>query len=137
MKNRYLIIASVFMIIVGLFRGIGGLLLILNGKGVTDDPSDLLPVRMFSLVAIGLIIVFIFFAVAAYLTLSRKDNVGWVLSWIAIVIFLLDGVINGFILFGKPRFQGQLINIIASLLIAIPLILAKTSSSHLSKAPGN
>jgi hypothetical protein len=113
------------MIIVGLIRGIGGFLLIHNGNSVIEGPSHLLPVRMFTLMGIGLIIVLIFFAAAAFFILSKKSKTGWVLSWVAIAIFLLDGIINGYILFGGPKFQGQLINIIASLLIIIPLILAK------------
>jgi hypothetical protein len=113
------------MIIVGLIRGIGGYLMIHGGNKVIEDPADILPTRLFTLMGTGLIIVFIIFSIAAYLNLSQKNKIGWILSWIAIVAFLIDGVFNGFILFGKPKFQGQLINIIASLLIAIPLILSK------------
>lgn len=125
--NRYFIIASILMIFIGLVRGIGGFLLILHGNSVDAGPRITASECQTLLLGIGLIIVFILFLTSAFLLIIQKSKIGWILSWIAIAIFLLGGIINGFVLFGKPNIQGQIINVLASVLIGINLILGKVS----------
>ena len=125
MKNKYLIIASILMILVGFLRGFGGLLLILHGNNVNAGNAISASQTQSHLLGIGLIIVFILFITSAYLLLRQKIKIGWILSWIAIVVFLLGGVINGIVLFGAPKIQGQIFNLTASILIAFNLIQSK------------
>src|SRR5690606_28407080 len=101
MKLRiFIVIASVIMILVGLLRGIGGILLLINGNNIDVAP----PVSANSLVSrlcgIGLLIVFLTFSISAFYLLKYKCKNGWMLAWIGIAIFLLGGLINGYLLFG-------------------------------------
>jgi hypothetical protein len=127
MKNRYLITASIIMIFVGILRGIGGILLILNGNNVNAGQAISASKSEAQLLGIGLIVVFLLFLVAAFLIFNRKNRIGLIISWIAVAAFLSGGIINGFVLFSKPIVQGQIFNLIAALIIAVNLILGKVS----------
>jgi len=70
-------------------------------------------------------LVFILFLFAATLLLRRKSAKGFSWSWIAIILFLAGGLVNGYLLFDNPFVQDQIINFSASILIAILLLIGK------------
>jgi len=125
MKKTYLVIASILMIIVGIFRGIGGLLLIIHGNNVNTGLEISASSNQTTILGIVLIIVLILFLLSGFFLLKDQSKTSWNLSWIAIIFFILGGLLNGFILFGAPKIQGQIINIIVSILIGTNLILGK------------
>ena len=125
MKKVHLLIASFLMIMVAILRGAGGFLLILRGNTINTGHAISASNNQALKVGIGLIIVLILFGISAFLLLRNQSKIGWILSWIATIIFIVGGLINGFILFDKPKFQGQFINIIFGILIGINLILGK------------
>jgi hypothetical protein len=49
----------------------------------------------------------------------------WNICWIFLLFFLLDGLLSGFLLFGKPLEQGQKINFVVVTIIGLLLILGK------------
>ena len=125
MKKTWLIVASILMILVGIFRGTGGFLLILRGNRVNTGLEISASGNQIIFAGTGLIIVMILFLISAYFLLKDQIKTGWNTGWIAIIFFILDGLLNGYLLFGAPRFQGQLINLIAAILIGTSLILGK------------
>ncbi len=126
MKGKvYFIIASVLMALVGLLRGTGGILLLLQGNKVAVEPPIASSDIVAKLCGVGLIVVMLILLYAAYTLSKKRSYFSWKLSWIGIVIFLLGGLINGFLMFGNPFVQDQIINFSASILIALFLILGK------------
>ena len=119
-----LIIATILMIILGLARGIGGIVLLLQGKSTLPDVKTNETVLIF--LAVGLIIIGvmeIITAVGIYL-LKKKF---WLLGIIITVLFVIDGAINGYFLFGRPGAQGTVVNLIAAIIIITFLLLSKKS----------
>ncbi len=126
MKGKmHFIIASILMVLVGLLRGTGGVFLLLQGNKVAVDPPIASSDFIARLCGVGLIAVMLIFVYAAYTLVKHRSYTAWKLCWIGIVIFLLGGLINGFLMFGNPFVQDQIINFSASFLIALFLILGK------------
>lgn len=125
MKRYFLYLAADLMIFVGIFRGIGGVSLLLKGTSVKSNVSISATGSQTLLVGIGLVVVLLFMIAAGVLLMKRRSYKWWIVSWIATAFFLIDGVINGFILFGAPSFQGQIINLVAAMLIFISLVIGK------------
>lgn len=124
-KNIFIIIASILMILIGVLRGFGGLLLALKGNSIPVEPRIIASNLISNLCGIGLIIVCLLFVYSAYLLLTRKYSQGFRLSWIAIGLFLIGGIVNGYLLFKNPFVQDQIINFSASILIGIFLLIGK------------
>ena len=133
-KNIYIVIASILMILTGILRGSGGVLLILKGNTVPVEPPIIASNLISKLCGIGLIIVCFLFVYSAYLLLNRKYIKGFKLSWIAIGLFLIGGIVNGYLLFKNPFVQDQIINFSASILIGILLLIGK---NNLNKTTAN
>ncbi len=125
MKKTWLVIASILMILVGILRGYGGFLLIIRGKMLTTGLEISASGNQTIIAGSGLIIVLILFLISAFFLLKDQSKTGWNTGWFAITFFILDGLLNGYLLFGAPRIQGQLINVIAGILIGISLILGR------------
>lgn len=125
MKKYALTIASFLMIIVGLLRGMGGLALLSDGKDldldypVTASPQGL-DAAAYSLLIVCLLLIFSGLA----LTIRRIRPI-WLLSWISVLLFLIGGAVNGFLLFGHPLGSGQLINLAISCVIGACLFIGK------------
>ena len=122
MKNKYQVaISSLLMIFIGLFRSIGGISLLLGGDQLGTKVPILASAGQLNGVGIGLLIVGILLIVSAAYFWRRLTRRSWLLCWIALIIFLLDGLVDGFILFGQPLAQGQIINWSAAIIIGILL----------------
>lgn len=122
MKNRYQVaISSLLMIFIGLFRSIGGISLLLGGDQLDTKVPILASAGQLNGVGIGLLTVGILLIVSAAYFWRRLTRRSWILCWIALIIFLLDGLVDGFILFGQPLAQGQIINLSAAIIIGILL----------------
>ena len=122
MKNRYQVaISSLLMIFIGLFRSIGGISLLLGGDQLDTKVPILASAGQLNGVGIGLLTVGILLIVSAAYFWRRLTRRSWLLCWIALIIFLLDGLVDGFILFGQPLAQGQIINLSAAIIIGILL----------------
>ena len=127
MKSRvFIIIAAVLMLLAGVLRGTGGVLLLLNGNNIDVDP----PITASSTVAriCGLDLIFIYnnFLTSA-VHLFKNKKIGWVLSWFGLIYFIIGGLVNGYLLFNTPFVQDQIINYSASAVIAAFLVLGRKS----------
>ncbi len=128
MKRKYrLIIASVLMIIAGLIKAFDGLALLIKGNQFDPDFAIIASEKQIIIAAFGLLTVsLLLYASAIYLmrTLTKRS---YLFSWIVLLLFILDGVTNGYLLFGQLLYSGQLLNIILFLLSGLFLFLGKST----------
>ena len=111
------------MFLIGLLRGFGGVFSLT--KGIETVTSTNIAPWKTTIASTGLLAVALFLITSACLLFVRKDKTAWVFSWISVGLFLIGGFVNGFLLFGKPHIDGQIINWSVSILIAIFLLLGK------------
>ena len=132
MKRKVLlIIASILMIVIGVLRGFGGMALLLKGNNLETNSPIIAGELQIKLVSSGLLLVCILLIYSAINLLRKYSRKSWNLCFIAMLLFLLGGVLNGFLLFGQPIDQGQIINIGAVLIISIFLFTGKPALTHM------
>ena len=68
------------------------------------------------LLGAGLLLV-AFGALIAGVGVLRMRPWAWRLSWVIPIVFVLDGALNGYLLFGRPGDRGTVVNIIFAGLI--------------------
>jgi hypothetical protein len=132
MAKLRLALASVLLLLLGLARGYGGLALVRHGASAVG--SDRISDRVATLLGMGLIAVS-FAALMASVGIMRRRVWGWRLGMIVPVVFVLDGVLNGFLLFGRPGGRGTLINVAAAALIIYCLWVVR--ATHRARYRGN
>jgi len=122
MKKRYQVTASsLLMIIIGLLRSFGGISLLKQGNQIDTKVPIIASSGQLNGVGTGLLIVGILLIVAAVYFWSSLTRRSWFICWIALTVFLLNGLVNGFVLFGHPLAQGQIINWGAAIIIGFLL----------------
>ncbi|MFZ5946422.1 MAG: hypothetical protein ACOYU5_00480 [Stygiobacter sp.] len=133
-KPASLIIGVVLMILLGLARGIGGIILLIQGKTTLSNIKTDESVLIF--LSIGLIIIGIFEIISAVgiYYLKRKY---WFLGIAVTVLFVIDGAINGYFLFGKPDDQGTLVNLFIAIIIITFLLIGGKSLNDKNKISQN
>jgi hypothetical protein len=123
MRNKIcLYVAGSLMILVGLSRGIGGLFALTNGveKIIENTVSWKTTVA-----GIDLLLVTLLLFVSACLLFIKRNKTAWTFSWISICLFVVGGLVNGFLLFGKPQIDGQIINCSICILTVLLLLNEK------------
>ncbi len=124
MLRKYSIFtASALLTLTGLFRGAGGISLLVRGNRLdTGIPLTASPLEV-RLVAAGLLAVCALLIYASVRLVFRRTAVSRDICLVSLLLFLADGVLNGYLLFGHPLATGQTINIAAALLISLFLFL--------------
>lgn len=126
MKRKYwFVVASIIMILIGILRGIGGLSLFLKGNQLVTDIPIVATDLQINLVAFGLVLICALFIFVSINLIRKYSRRSWILCWLVLLLFLLGGLMNGFLLFGHPIDQGQKINFIAVLLVSVFLFIGK------------
>jgi len=126
MNRKYLlIIAAILVIIVGVLRIIGGVSLLIKGNQLDTTIPIIASEKQVYLVATGLILVGVLLVSASIGLLRNYSKMSWNICWIILLFFLLDGLLNGFLLFGRPLDQGQRINFLAFTIIGLFLFFGK------------
>lgn len=121
----WLFLAAGWMFFIGIFRGAGGLLLIIRGRDlptplpITGSPTHVL------LGGIILAMVSIFLSIAALFLWRKMQLPAWTMCRWALITFLAGGMLNGYLLFGNPQMQGQTMNFIAVIVPYLFLHLGK------------
>ena len=105
---------AVSMLLLGLARGLGGALLLARGPDL--DPDILAGAAAARAVGLGLLAVAALEIVAAIGVLRRRLW-GWRLGIGATLLFVLDGLVNGTVLYGRPGDGGTVANVVAAALI--------------------
>lgn len=125
MKKYALTIASFLLVLTGLARGMGGLGLLSEGaqvdmtRPITGSPHDI-KVAAYSLLFVCLLLI-----VSGISLTIRRTRANWIAGWVSMFIFLIGGVINGFLLFGHPLGHDQLMNVGICILTGFFLVWGK------------
>lgn len=116
--------AGLLLLVLGLARAAGGLVLATSGGEAVDSTrvSD----ETARLLGAGLIFVGLLSAAASVGCMLRRTW-GWSLGFVAIVLFVADGLLNGTLLLGRPGDTGTIVNVIAAALIAVCLVRGRAS----------
>lgn len=94
------ICGSVLAVIVGIARIVGGVISISSSSSATETWVGI------ALIAIGL-----FILLSITMLLIKRSSFWFVMLSLSVILFWLDGIINGFLLFGHPQMSGQIINL--------------------------
>ncbi|MBC8426589.1 hypothetical protein H8E07_20935 [bacterium] len=123
-RSRYLIIAGFLMISLGLARGAGGLVLLTQGAAA--DPNIQATDTAVSTAGVVLLLLGLALIVAA-IGVFRRLRPFWLVGLVCTVSFVVDGAINGFVLYGSPRDKGTIVNVVAAALILACLLLGRSA----------
>lgn len=136
-KRGFLIAGGILMILLGLVRGAGGLMLVMRGSAVNPAIHATGPVTavlgaVLLLLGLGLI-------VAGGGMFARPKRF-WAPGIIFTMAFLIDGAINGTLLYGRPGAGGTFANALVAILILACLLagrraVEKSASETTGPAP--
>jgi hypothetical protein len=126
-KKYWLMIAAIIMILVGILRAFGGIALLTKGNQLDAGIPIIASETQIYIVAIGLLIIGVLFIFASIKLIRNRSIKNWNICWIVLLLFVLGGSFNGFLLFGQPLDQGQRINLVAVILIGSLLFLGKSA----------
>jgi hypothetical protein len=113
-----LMVGSVLLLLLGLARGSGGVILLLHGHAA--DARILASEPVVSRLAVGLVVIGLLVIVSAIGIMRGKAGF-WFLGVIGTILFVIDGAINGYFLYGSPGEAGTAVNVVASLIILAAL----------------
>jgi hypothetical protein len=123
MRERYaLIVGGVLMFLLGLARGAGGVILLIKGPAAdpgihAGGPAVAVVALILTVLGAGL--------VAAAVGVLRAASRAWRWGIGLVVAFVLDGAVNGAVLYGRPGDAGTAVNVLAALLILLFLFLGR------------
>ncbi len=134
-RKYWLMISAVIMMIVGILRAGGGIALLMNGARLETEVPIIATSLQINIVASGLLFVGVLFFLAAIGLIRGYSRRSWNTCWIVLLLFLAGGLINGYMLFGRPLDQGQIINLVSVVLVGIFLILGKPALQPAKSTP--
>ncbi len=100
------ICGAVLAYIVGIARIAGGIISISASTYATETWVGIV------LIAIGLFILF-----SITMLLIKRTMFWFMMVALSVILFWLDGLINGFLLYGHPQMSGQIVNICCVMVI--------------------
>ncbi len=119
---KSIIIGAVLMILLGLARGIGGLVLFIQGTNTLPDiiaSENVIRILAIGLISIGLL------EIISAIGVFRLRHAFRRLGIAVTVAFVIDGAINGYFLFGKPGDLGTIVNSIVAIVIISCLFIGR------------
>lgn len=123
-RSRFLIVGGVLMALLGLARGAGGLVLLT--RGAAADPN--IQGTGVAIKVVGALLVLLGAAlVVAAAGIIRRLTSFWLAGMICTVAFVVDGAINGYLLYGRPGDRGTVINAGVAALILACLLAGKVA----------
>lgn len=111
--NIKVICASILAYIVGIARIAGGVISISSSTSGTDTGIGIV------LIAIGL-----FMCLSITMLLIKRSMFWFMMLALSVILFWLDGLVNGFLLYGSLQKSEQIINlccVMAILMLAYPI----------------
>ena len=115
---RYLRAGALLMLLLGLARGIGGLMLMT--RGAMPDPKIRAGGAEIVATAVVLLLLGLSLVVSAA-GVFRRQRLAWLVGAVLTVAFVLGGVVNGFVLYGRPQMAGTLGNLVVAAAIILCL----------------
>jgi hypothetical protein len=112
------------MVLLGVARGAGGLVLVSRGAAVDSNiQATAAAVTTVGTVLLVLGLVHVVAAVGVF----RRLRWAWLLGIISTVAFVIDGAINGSLLYGRPGDRGTVVNVLVAVLITTCLFLGRSA----------
>lgn len=109
--TRYLRLGGALMVLLGLARGTGGALLLARG-GMVDANIH---AGKAAVVSVGLSLTLLaVLLVVAGVGVIRLRRLSWLVGAVATIAFVLGGLMNGTVLYGRPGGAGTAINVLAA-----------------------
>ena len=109
--RRYLQAGGALMMVVGLARYAGGMALLVRGGAI--DPSIQAGRAAVASVGASLVLVGLLLIVAGVGVLRRR-RLYWLVGAVATIAFVLGGLMNGTVLYGRPGGAGTALNVVAA-----------------------
>ena len=94
------ICGAVLAYIVGIARVAGGVISISSSTSATETWVGVV------LIAVGL-----FICLSMTMLLIKRSMFWFMMLALSVILFWLDGLVNGFLLYGHPQMSGQIINL--------------------------
>jgi len=116
--RRALKLGAVLMALLGLARAAGGIILLTRGPAA--DPRIHASGPTVAAIGAGLLILGTILLVAAVGVFLRR-RLFWRIGIACTIAFVIDGAINGMLLYGKPGDSGTVANVIVAALILLCL----------------
>ena len=114
--ERALRLGAALMMFLGFVRALGGVMLLTSGASIDSRiQANATTVTMVGagLLALGLILVL------SAIGVLRRSRFFWTVGIACTVAFVIDGAINGALLYGRPGDQGTIVNVIMAAVILI------------------
>jgi hypothetical protein len=111
---RPVLVGAILMILLGAARGIGGVAGLLRGADML--PQTVASEGTFRILFIGLILIGLLEIISA-IGIMRLKRGFWILGIVVTAAFVVDGAINGYVLFGSPGGLGTIVNVVVAALI--------------------
>jgi len=119
---KSILIGAFLMILLGLGRGYGGIALIKGGNTFATIETSNVTIRILGTILILIGILEIISAIGI-LRLKRRF---WISGVIVTIAFVIDGVINGYFLFGSPGLLGAIVNSAVAAVIIFCLFIGRS-----------
>ena len=120
--KTFRITAAVLILILGIIRGVGCITLF--SGAASAEIANVLQSNVLT-AGICLAIVAILLIVSSIFLLYRKNRFAYTLSFVSIALFLILGLTNSFLLFGKPFLTDQLVWWSIAIVIIVLLTMSK------------
>lgn len=109
--RRYLQAGGALMILLGLIRGAGGAALL--SRGAAADAA--IHAGKAAVFAVGLSLALLgMLLVVAGVGVIRRRRLYWLVGAVATIAFVLGGLMNGTVLYGRPGGAGTALNVVAA-----------------------
>lgn len=116
------IAGSILMILLGLARGAGGVALLV--QGASADPRIQASESAISVLGVMLVALGAALVIVAVGVIRRKAH-AWFAGIGLVLAFVVDGALNGYVLYGRPGDAGTIVNGIVAALIVACLVLGR------------
>lgn len=120
-RNPVRLVAGALLVVVGLGRGLGGLAMVFAGSGVLGVAAADAVIRLAGVIAF--VLSGCVFVAGVLLVRGGRQ---YAFGAATVILLFLDGVWNGWLLFGVPRLRGQLANGVVLVIILVLLAVART-----------
>jgi hypothetical protein len=112
---------AVLLALIGLSRALAGFVLVRDGASAVSQrvAPDVARLAGLGLVLVGAL------ALAAVIGLFKKRRWGWPAALLALGLFLAAGVVNGFLLYGRPGLLRTGANFLQAIFVAGVLALGR------------
>ncbi len=124
---------AILMLLVGVIRGLGAVMLLTGSPTILADiQANGTTVQALAIILFGISLGEVVAAVGVFL-LKRSF---WTLGLIVTVLFVIDGLLNGIVFYGRPGVGGTVVNLVFAVLIVFCLVRSRPVIDRKEKGDG-